>query len=399
MRTAFTKLNGMNRLACRLIEVMNRSFALLFLCAAAFAQTLPKAIVGSITAFKAEDAIVVVKPDNTDAVSVKLTPDTVFQRIAPGERDLKKAATMNMTDMALGDRVLVSFKTGSSEALRVLVMSSTDIQKRNDADTLDWTRRGVSGVVAAKAGNIVTLKKRSLTGEIVMTVTVDDKTTVRRYDSDSVKFADARVSKLDEVSVGDQLRARGVKSEDGLKVTAEEAVFGTFVTKAGAITAINPETKELTVSELGTNKPLVVRFTSDSQIKKMPGMMGMMAAGRGGAPGSPTSPAAGLPGSPAAGSANAGGHMPDVAQMLEHAPAAKLDDLKIGEKIVVSSTRGAKPGEITAIMLLGNADMLIQMATAPSGRGAGAGAGAAGAGMMGMGGGLQTLDLPSMIMN
>jgi hypothetical protein len=386
---------------------MNRSFALLFLCAAAFAQTMPKSIVGSITAVKAEDAVVIVKPDNTDAVSVKLTADTIFQRIAPGERDLKKAATMNMTDMALGDRVLVSFKTGSAEALRILVMSSTDIQKRNEADSLDWTKRGVSGVVAAKAGNIVTLKKRSLTGEIVMTVTLDDKTAVRRYNSDSVKFADARVSKLDEVSLGDQLRARGVKSEDGLKVAAEEVVFGTFVTKAGSITAINAETKEVTVSELGTNKPLVVKFTADSQIKKMPEMMGMM-AGRGGAPGAQMSPgvsaaagppnAAGRSGAPgAAGAPNAAGHMPDVAQMLEHAPEAKLDDLKIGEKIVVSSTKGAKPGEITAIMLLGNAGMLIQMATAPSGRGAGAGA--QGAGMMGMGGGLQTLDLPSMIMN
>jgi hypothetical protein len=373
---------------------MNKLFALLFLCAAALAQTMPKSIVGSITAFKTEDAVVVVKPDNTDAVSVKLTPDTVFQRIAPGERDLKKAATMNMTDMALGDRVLVSFKTGGAEALRILVMSSSDIQKRNEADSLDWTKRGVSGVVAAKAGNTLTLKKRSLTGEIVMTVTLDDKTAVRRYNSDSVKFADARASKLDEVSVGDQLRARGVKSEDGLKVAAEEVVFGTFVTKAGAITAINPETKEVTVAELGTNKPLVVKFTADSQIKKMPEMMGMMGAGRGGAPGSPMSPQAGPP----AGSPNAAsGHMPDVAQMLERAPEAKLEDLKIGEKIVVSSTKGAKPGEITAIMLLGNAGMLIQMATVPSGRGAGGGA--QGAGMMGMGGGLQTLDLPSMIMN
>jgi hypothetical protein len=370
---------------------MNKSIAFLFLCGAAFTQTMPKSIVGSIAAFKAEDAVVIVKPDNTDAVSVKLTADTVFQRIAPGERDLKKASTMNMTDMALGDRVLVSFKTGSVEALRILVMSSTDIQKRNEADSLDWTRRGVSGVVSAKTGNTLTLKKRSLTGEIIMTVTLDDKTAVRRYNSDSVKFADARVSKLDEVSVGDQLRARGVKSEDGLKVAAEEVVFGTFVTKAGAITAINPETKELTVSELGTNKPLVVKFTADSQIKKMPDMMGMMAA-RGGAPGSPMTPQAGPPaGSPAA------GHMPDMAQMLEHAPAAKLDDLKVGEKIVVSSTKGAKPDEITAIMLLGNAGMLIQMATVPSGRGAGGGS--QGAGMMGMGGGLQTLDLPNMIMN
>src|ERR1700722_8922804 len=109
---------------------MRRLFVSLFLCAAAFAQTMPKAILSSITAFKAEDAMVVVKPDNTDAVSVKLTPDTIFQRVAPGERDLKKATTMSMTDMALGDRVLVSFKSGSTEALRILIMGATEIQKR-----------------------------------------------------------------------------------------------------------------------------------------------------------------------------------------------------------------------------------------------------------------------------
>jgi hypothetical protein len=369
---------------------MTRLFAFLFLCAAACAQTTPKAILGSIAAFKPEDAVVVVKPDNTDAVNVKLTPDTIFQRVAPGDRDLKKATAMNMTDMSLGDRVLVSFRTGSSEALRILVMGATDIQKRNDADQLDWTKRGISGVVAARTGNSITLKKRGLTGDIVMTVTVDDKTACRRYDSDSVKFADAKISKLDAVSVGDQLRARGVKSDDGLKVAAEEVVFGTFVTKAGAITAINPVTKEVTVSELGTNKPLLIKFTADSQIKEMPGMMG---GGRGAAPGSPMSaPMSSATGAPPA----AAGHMPDMAQMLEHAPAAKFEDLKAGEKIVVSSTKGAKPDEITAIMLLGNADMLIQMATAPGGRGGGGGQGA---GAMGMAGGLQSLDLTSMIMN
>ena len=361
----------------------------MLLCAAAFAQTMPKAILGSITAFKAEDAVVVVKPDNTDAVNVKMTPETVFQRVEPGERDLKKAAAMKMTDMALGDRVLVSFKAGTTEALRILVMSATDISKRNAADSLDWTKRGISGIVAAKNGNTLTLKKRGLTGEIMMTVTLDDKTAYRRYSADSVKFADARISKLDEISVGDQLRARGVKSEDGLKVTAEEVVFGTFVTKAGTITAMNPETKELTVTEIGTNKPLTIKFTADSQIKKMPEMAGMMMMGRGGAPG------AGGP--PPGGGAS---RMPDMAQMLERMPAAKFDELKPGEKIVVSSTKGAKPDEVTAIMLVGNADMVIQMATAPSGRSGGGGTGAAAMGAGGMGiGGLQGLDLPSMIMN
>ena len=72
-----------------------------------------------------------------------------------------------------------------------------------------------------------------------------------------MKFAEARSSKLAEIGVGDQVRARGVKSEDGLKVTAEDVVFGTFVTKAGTITAVNAETSEITVKDLANNKPLI----------------------------------------------------------------------------------------------------------------------------------------------
>ena len=107
-------------------------------------------------------------------------------------------------------------------------------------------------------------------------VTVTETTTFKRYAPDSVKFAEARNSKLAEIGVGDQVRARGVKSEDGLKVTAEDVVFGTFVTKAGTITAVNAETREITVKDLANNKPLVIRVTADSQIKKMPDMGAMM---------------------------------------------------------------------------------------------------------------------------
>jgi hypothetical protein len=371
---------------------MNRLLLLAFVCVAAFAQTAPKLVRGVISEFKPEDLVVVVKPDNADAVNVKLTPETIFKRVAPGSSSLKDAADMKMTDMALGDQVLVSFKPGTMDAVRVVIMSATDITKRNEADRLDWTKRGLSGVVTSKKDGVITLKMRGMGGETVSTVTVNDKTTYHRYKSDSVKFADALVSKLDEISVGDQLRARGAKSDDGSKVAAEEVVFGTFITKAGTITAINAETKEVTVAEIGTNKPLVIKFTADSQIKKMP----QMGPGMGGGMGGPGGMAAGRGGPPGAGGPGAG-RMPDISQMLDRMPGAKLDDLRAGEKIVVSSTKGANPGEVTAIMLLGNADMLIQMATVPAagGRGAGGGPGAGGMGM----GGLQSLDLPSMIMN
>ena len=369
-----------------------------------------KSFVGTVSALKAETAEIEIKPDNAAPVSLKIGSNTIAQKIAPGEKDLKKAEAIEITEVAMGDRVLVTPEPGTSDLRRIVVMSATDIAKRNQADSLDWTRRGVSGVVASRSGNEITLKIRTMTGEKQAVVTVGDQTTYKRYAPDSVKFADAKVSKLADVSMGDQLRARGQKSEDGLKVTADDVVFGTFLTKAGSVTAVNLETNEVTVKDLANNKPLVVKFTADSQLKKMPDLGGMMMGGmmgRGGAPGG-AAPAGAPPAgmmrpagdtAPAAGGTPAGmmrGGGMDLSQMLERMPPGKLEDLKPGDTIVVSSTKGAKTDQITAIMFLSNAEMLIRMASAQSGGGRSGAAGGMSGGMGGMGGMGGGMDLGGM---
>jgi uncharacterized membrane protein len=96
---------------------------------------------------------------------------------------------------------------------------------------------------------------------------------------------------------------------------------------------------------------------------------------------------------------------PDIAQMVERMPTVALDALKVGDTVVMSSTKGAVDNEYTAIVLLDNAEMLIRMATAQRPAGA-AGAGGAVGGMQGGGqgmgggmgaGGLGGLDLPGIM--
>ena len=88
----------------------------------------------------------------------------------------------------------------------------------------------------------------------------------------------------------------------------------------------------------------------------------------------------GMPGAP-------GGF--DIGQMVERMPQARIEDLKAGETIVVSSASNAKNDHITAILLLGNAEALVQMA-AMSGGGRGGASGSMGG--MGMGGGMGDLS-------
>jgi hypothetical protein len=333
-----------------------------------------KSFVGTVAGFRPDSAEIEVRPDTGEIVVAKLTSDTLAQKIAPGEKDLKKAEAIQVTDLAKGDRVLVTFEPDSTRIRRIVVMSANDIAHRNDADRLDWQKRGVAGIVSAKSGNQITLKNKRLTGGETQTViTIGDRTAIKRYAPDSVKFADALPSKVAEISVGDQVRARGEKSADGLQVAAEDVVFGTFIIEAGAISEIDPEAKEFKIKELGTNKLITVKLTADSQLKQMMSMPPMAGGGRAGMP----------PGGPPQGGGPAGGRGGgfDINQMIEHIPAVKLEDLKPGVTVAITSTKGAKSDRITAILVLSNADMLIQMAAAMKG------ANGPGGGGQGMGGG------------
>src|SRR5215470_753532 len=158
-----------------------------------------RSVLGTVTSFNKEANTLEVKADNASPVPVKLLSNTSIQKIAPGETSLAKATTATAADIATGDRVLVNFASNGSDALRVVVMAATDIAKRDDADRQDWTKRGISGIVAAKNGNQILLQKqRTPSGDIQPVITVSNNTTFRRYSPDSVRFADAVTSKVDE---------------------------------------------------------------------------------------------------------------------------------------------------------------------------------------------------------
>jgi len=340
----------------------------------ASAQTV-QSFVGTVVSLGAGAKEAEIRPDKGDSRMVGISAETLLQKVAPGETDLKKAATIQPRDIAVGDRVLVSVEAGNVNARRIVVMPAADISKRDQADQQDWIDRGISGVVTGKSGNEVKLAIKPPGAEKAATVTLNDKTTYRRYAPDSVKFAEAKASTAGEIQVGDQLRARGQKSEDGLSVTAENVVFGTFLTKAGSVVSVDPATKEIRIAELGTGRPIVVKLTADTQVKAMPDFGGGFngpppgfGGGRGpDGGGGPPVFGGGRGDGRGGGPGGFGGGPPDPAQMIERMPVATIDAVKPGQSIIISSTKGAKPDELTAIVVVANAQALIQMATVTSG--------------------------------
>ena len=75
---------------------------------------------------------------------------------------------------------------------------------------------------------------------------------------------------MHEIAVGDQLQARGSKSADGSALTAEEVIFGTFLTRAGTVTEVDHDAGCIQVEDLTTKASLTIRLTADSRIRILP---------------------------------------------------------------------------------------------------------------------------------
>lgn len=300
-----------------------------------------RSVLGSVAAIDPNTLQFTLKPDSGALQRFRAGAETQVVQVAPGEQDLSQGKPARLTDVAIGDRILVSFVEGLAEARRIVLVSSDDIAKRNEAEKLDWQKRGISGIVAAKNAEEVVLETRTMQSVQKTTVAISSKTKIRQYAPDSVSFAAARPATLDAIATGDQFRVRGNRSADGTRLTAEDVVFGTFLTKVGTIVSVDVAARQVRVNDLVTKAPLTVKLNGESQLKTM-------AAAR-----------------PPAGG---GGHEPntafDLAQMLQSMPAGKLEELKPGSAVVVTATRGSRPDEVTAIMLLANVDGLIQMAQA-----------------------------------
>ncbi len=338
----------------------------------------PNGVIGEVKAIDAAAKQLVLKTDAGALVTAVVSDATTYMRVAPGETSLKNATTIAFKDVGEGDRVLARGKVSDDRkvvpARAVVVMTKADIAKKQEAERAEWRRRGVLGVITALKPDTkeVTISSRTMTaptGQQSIVIPVNDKVEMRRYAPDSIKFADAKPSTFDELKVGDQVRALGERSADGASFNAEKVVTGSFKTVAGTVTALDAATGELKINDLQTKQPLTIVVRPDSVLRKFPaaGEGGMMMMGRpgGGGPGAgpgaqnPSGPPAGGQGGPRMG----GGGM-NIQDVLERLPTIAIADVKVGDTIIVSSTKGADPTRLTAISLISGADTLLNMLAA-----------------------------------
>jgi hypothetical protein len=407
------------------------------------AQTADPAITatrvfGKITNIDAPGGQIVVKTDAGSVVTVKINANTTFERMPPGETDAKKAVGINLADISVGDGVyargVVTEDRKSVPAQKIIVVSQSEIAQKQERERAEWRRRGLSGIIEAVNPQTkeITVTMRAAEGAKPVIIPINDKVKMRRYTPDSVRFSDAKKSSFEELKVGDQLRAKGERSPDGARFTAEELVTGAFRTAGGTITAIDAQTGEIKINDIQTKQPLTIVVNKDSTLKRIPPdfmqRMAMMQGGPNGAPGQQGGAGAGAgaqssgqgtgggsgagagggnaaraggtgggtgqgsgnaaaaggqgarQGAPGAGGGGAGagqggpgaGGGPggggfDIQRIIDALPAVTLAELKPGDMVLLSSTKGADPTRATAITLVSGVEPLFAMLQARQG--------------------------------
>jgi hypothetical protein len=354
-------------------------------------------VVGAIKAIDAGG--ITLTADSGDEVHATLTDSTRIVRVAPGEKDLKNATPLQKQDLQIGDRILVRGRPGADSrsvaALAIIVMKQSDVAAKQQKEREDWQKRGVGGLVTAvdPATGTITVSQTSFAGTKSVAVHTSKSTILRRYAPDSVKFDDAKIAPLDQIKVGDQLRARGSKNEDGTELNAEEVVSGTFRNLAGQITAVDSAANTLTLKDAISKQTVVVKVTGDAQLRKLPpefaqriamrlksaaanGIPGAAAALGGGAasgdrprgqggqggPGQAGLGQGGLGGASGGMGGGRSGGPPDIQQILSRMPAASLSDLQKGDAVMIVTTAGDSSGAVNAITLLAGVEPILTAA-------------------------------------
>jgi len=325
-----------------------------------------------------------IQTDSGTRLTVLLPDNATLLRVAPNEKTLKNATKIKAGDISVGDRILVRGHISDDQktllATAAIVMSKVDITRKQEAERADWQKRGVGGLVSSvdPATRTIAISTAALGTVKKVAIHITKDTILRRYAADSVRFDDAKPAPLDQIKPGDQLRARGTRSEDGSEFAAEEIVSGSFRNIAGTVSSIDVSQNTISVMDLKTKKPVLVNVTSDSQLRKLPPIMAQgiamrlkggetsappNGAGAGGGP-PPAAPPAGVPPSGGVPGGPRPGRAPDLQQILNRMPPATLADLQKGDAVMIVATQGAASGGVTAITLLSGVEAIL--ASSPS---------------------------------
>jgi len=340
-------------------------------------STGPARVVGTIQVISGKSLTVI--SDTGVSSDVRIEDATKFLQIEPGRTDLKEATPLSFSELQSGDRVLVrGILAGDGKTIRatsVIAVKKAAIAEKQAKERAEW-QQGIGGLVKSvdPSASTILLTTSSLNTNKEVLVHFTKDTVLRRYAADSTRFDAAKLAPLSEIQAGDQLRARGARSETGSEFNAVEIISGTFRSIAGTILSIDAATNTFVVQDLASKTAVTLGISSESQMRKLPAQFaeGLAARlhGQSSGTGQSQTPAAQDVAPQAASNAQrestprssqgARGVGGDFQQMIARLPAATIADLQKGDAVMIVTTHGNGKDPLTVVTLLGGVEPILR---------------------------------------
>src|SRR5260370_4037923 len=138
--------------------------------------------------------IIILTTDAGVDVTVQVQEATKLVRIAPGQKDLKDAAPIQLADVQPGDRILVRGKLADDRksvlAASVIAMKKADLAEKQSRDREEWQKHGLGGLVSSvdAASSTISFALPSLREKKSVAVHFSKNTVLRREGSDSLNI-------------------------------------------------------------------------------------------------------------------------------------------------------------------------------------------------------------------
>jgi hypothetical protein len=375
------------KLGNRILNIIALFAVVVGVASLALAQAVkPSVATGDVTSIDAGKIVLQTKDGSLDVV---LSDKTVYKRVPPENPVLSAAVAAAFGDIGVGDKLVVSGIMSDDKkslpARSVYIMTKADITQSKAKNDERWAKRGIAGRVTAvdPVTGQIKVEIKGLMNSTTVVLTPKAQAKFSRYAPDSIKFADAKPSTLNEIHTGDGLRAVGDRSADGASFAAEEIITGAFQTVAGSVKSVDVAKNQIVMTEAQSKKDMTFDLGSVSFMKKLPeefaqrfagGPGGARPGGGQGAPaGAGNGPArpAGGPGASGPGGVGARG----IDEMVERFPNITAADLKPGEIIAVVTSKTNPAERMTAFKLLAGVEPFLRVAQAQAAASGGRGQG------------------------
>lgn len=243
-------------------------FLLFFEVAKAQNETAPaiQSIAGAVFKTDETNKEITIKVKEGENKTFKIFGKTSFLRVKAGENSLDKAERISLKDVVGGSNVLV--RGTISPETKIFTAQTVIVIKSAPADESVQIQGRVISTDASKKE--IRISDSSQTE--IKTLVIDASSPnieFRRYASKSLKFSDSTAGNFEQIKPGDSLKSLGNFDGQNSVFKPTTLISAAFRTVGGKITALNLATKEITITDFQTDKPLKLKIADDARLKKI----------------------------------------------------------------------------------------------------------------------------------